>query len=84
MAKALSKTQQEVVDLMRDGWQLGTAGGFSATHPWLQKGGCGRGGKSKSISMSTFSALFRAGIIEKDTFKYPVQTYRLNEGKDTP
>lgn len=72
----LSKTQAEAVRLMRAGWELGTVSGIGG-RAWLQKGGCGKGGESKKISMTTFGSMWRKGLIEHHEFRYPTQTYRL-------
>lgn len=76
MAKP-SKVQMEVLAKMADDWQLGYSCGIDG-RPWLQKGGCGRGGPTAKVSFATFRALRDAGLIVKDTYKYPTHTYRLN------
>lgn len=76
----LSKTQQEVVALMREGWELGrstTMGGRT----WLQNGGIGRGGEVKRVSAATATALSRAGVIVSNGYNFPVETFRLKESR---
>ena len=66
MAK-LSKAQQDVIDKMRDGWQLGRNTSISyATPCWIQEGGIGYGGKTQNVSRSTFRALWNKGLIKRD------------------
>ena len=72
----LSKIQQEVIDLMRDGWELGQSKGFHES-TWLQQGGCGKGGPTKKISSATLTALYDRGLIVKNEHKYPRTTYKL-------
>ena len=60
--KKLSKTQQEVVNLINDGWELGMQTGLTGRY-WIQKGGLCCGGESKNISSATVHALEREGLI---------------------
>jgi hypothetical protein len=73
----LSKTQQEVVDLMREGWELAV----STTHnggAWLQEDGVGRSGITKNISRSTYQALYRRNLLKrKGAACFPTKTYVL-------
>lgn len=58
----LTDVQRKVVDLMRDGWELG----FDSrqySHAWLQKRGCGRGGESINVNLNTFNGLCIKKII---------------------
>lgn len=73
-----SKVQMEVLAKMADGWQLGHSTGAFYNNSWLQKGGCGHGGPTVQVSFATLRALRNAGLIVRDTFKFPTQTYRLN------
>jgi len=76
----LSKTQQEVIDLMKNDWELGTSMS-GEHHSWLQKGGLGKGGESKTVSSATVHALYRKGLIKSiDVFptrKYYIRTITL-------
>lgn len=74
--KKLSKTQQEVVDLMRSGWELGNSGGFYS-RTWLQKGGCGRGGDTKTVSVATLFALRKVNAIKVKNSQWALTTYQL-------
>ena len=76
MIKKLSKPQQEVIDLMRDGWELGTSM-IMDSRSWLQKGGCGRGGDTKEVNASTKHALYVRGLIERKTTEFPLVTWKL-------
>lgn len=73
----LTKTQQGVIYLMQSGWELGTsiAGGGSG-RSWLQKGGVGKGGESRTISSATVHALDRKGLI-KSEYSFPTKKWRL-------
>ena len=74
--KKLSKAQQEVVAMMENGWELGVSTSFDG-RSWLQKGGCGKGGETKTVSIRTFSALRDAGLIESSGRSFPTEKYRL-------
>ncbi len=74
----VSKTQEEVLRLMAEDWELGTTGGFEPRY-WLQKGGIGRSGESKTVSSATFFALWDKGLIEKESAKFPFTYYKLTD-----
>ncbi len=76
--QTLSKNQQEVLDFMKKGWELGSSMGFDS-RCWLQKDGCGRGGLSKDVNGNTFYALYQRNLIEIKTSKFPLITYKLVE-----
>lgn len=81
MAK-LSKVQVEVLEKMANGWKLGRSASIINSRAWLQNGGCGRGGESLKVSSATLKALMNAGLIVRDTFKYPTQTYSLSVAEE--
>ena len=60
----LSKVQQNVLDKMRDGWELGMSHSFGV-NCWLQKDGIGKGGESEDIRYSTLSVLFQKKLIKQ-------------------
>ncbi len=65
----LTPRQREIVDLMRNGWELG--GDMSINgRDWIQKGGLGRGGEAKNVNGNTTYALYKKGVIIqiKETF----------------
>ena len=72
----LSKKQQEVIDLMNNGWELGQTTGYSS-RTWLQKGGIGRGGEAKTISSSTLLALHKKRVIKLRLEHYPFKYWEL-------
>ena len=76
MTVKLSKTQAEVVELMRQGWELGESSGFDY-HVWLQKGGIGKGGEVKKVSSSTVHALWKKKVIVVAKRDYPNSIYKL-------
>lgn len=72
----LSTAQQDVVNRMRDGWELGAPmtpdGGV-----WLQQGGLGKGGNSKQVHANTFNSLYQKGIIKQALRAWPTMHYAL-------
>ena len=79
--QGLSKAQQEVVDLLTDGWDLGVSMSMDGLC-WLQRGGIGRGGASKTVSKATVSALCRKGVIRQVSRKFPTARYGLSESPE--
>ena len=80
--RKLTPLQQEIIDLMKDGWELGTAMGLNP-RSWLQKGGLGKGGESKEIKSGTVHALAYLGYIERGESEFPTLHYRLKTEKPT-
>lgn len=76
MRNPLGKRQKEVLDLMQSGWELGETEGFSPD-AWLQKGGIGRGGERKDVSMNLLISLYKKDLIEVRAKKYPFVYYKL-------
>ena len=74
----LSKRQQEVVDLMKAGWEMGHNGGISS-RCWLQRDGCGHGGPTKEVNDNTFYALYKRGLITVKKSGFPTSTWKLKE-----
>lgn len=74
--KKMTKVQQEVVAMMRDGWELGVLTVLDG-RCWLQKGGCGKGGETKSVNNKTVAALRESGVIEIAERSFPTDKYRL-------
>ena len=58
----LSHTQNKVVQLMNEGWDLSWYDGITVNCQ-LQKGGCGKGGEIKFISTGTVLALRTKQVI---------------------
>lgn len=61
----LSIKQKEVIQLMKQGWELGQ---LNASTPlpkryWLQEGGLRKGGKTKNIRETTVYSLIRLGLL---------------------
>lgn len=71
----LSKNQQKVIDLMKEGWELGS--GYSGA--WVQKGGLGKCGETVRISMATLSALLRKDLVKFIGRVFPTNHYLLTE-----
>lgn len=57
MMKKLTTAQQEAFNLMLAGWELGVNKSFGG-RCWLQNGGVGKGGESKTIR-SAWVTIFR-------------------------
>ena len=74
--KQLSKPQQEVLDLMKDGWDLCASGGYDP-RTWLQKDGCGCGGPIKEVHGNTFYALSKRDLITIKKEGFPTTTWIL-------
>lgn len=80
MAKKLSKVQQEIVDLMKEGWELGVSLSFSGNYSCrVQKDGLGNGGATKYFSVSTFKALENKGILKIKSNEFRNKKYALSE-----
>lgn len=74
----LSKNQQEIIDLMKDGWELGlyAMGGYYKFT--LQKGGLGRGGEAKYPNVKTIWAIRDRKLIHSIGGWHP-ERFRLTE-----
>lgn len=55
---------EEIVRLMKKGWELGLSTGWSCRY-WLQKGGLCRGGESRNCHASTVTSMMRKELIER-------------------
>lgn len=62
--RPLTPAMREVVELMRDGWELGRSGGWGAG-AWLQKGKIGYGGEMRRVSQATFFGLYDRGLLKQ-------------------
>ena len=75
----LNAKQQDILDKMANGWELGyTSGGRDGWHS-IQKGGQGYGGESHHVNASTVHALYRRGLI-KQIYGFPTSKYVLVKG----
>jgi hypothetical protein len=75
----LTKVQKEVVELMKNNWQLGESSLYCKRRVWLQLNGIGKGGDHKKVSHSTFAYLKNKNVIEIDQSKFPTSTYKLTK-----
>lgn len=75
----LSKLQQEVIDLMKNGWHYGHSVSIWDCSDWLQKGELGHGGETKRINKNTFRSLLSRKLIKSKGYGYPTQEYILVE-----
>jgi hypothetical protein len=76
--KKLSKTQYKVLQLMNEGWQLGTDT-FNKNRTWLQKNGIGHGGETFEVKQNTLNSLKKLNLIDFDKEQYPVNIFKLNK-----
>jgi hypothetical protein len=68
--KKLSANMKDVIELIRKGWELGMSRRYLRTsHPYyLQKGGVGKGGQTKTIHSRTVHGLLdRRLVVHKET-----------------
>ena len=72
----LTAKQQDILDKMANGWELG----YHAFGPdgWhcIQQGRLGYGGESHSVNANTVQALYRRGLI-KQIYGFPISKYIL-------
>ena len=80
--RKLTPLQQEVIDLIGQGWELGSSLGIDG-RCWIQKSGLGKGGESKNVSSSTVRTLEYLGYIERGESHFPTLHYKLKEDKPT-
>lgn len=72
----LSKTQEEVVSLMKEGWEMGHSMTMDG-NTWIQKNGVGRGGECKTVYANTYAALSRKGFLECISEEFPTMRFHL-------
>ncbi len=72
---ALSKSQQLVIDKMKEGWELGSS---TMGRAWLQKNGLGRGGETMGVHRNTLHSLYKMGLI-KHIYGFPTSHHTLVE-----
>jgi len=75
----LSKTQREVLELLKKNWRIGW---WTGCHPscWLQEGRVGYGGPSKRILISTFFALRDRDLLKEiKNKKYATEEYTISK-----
>ncbi len=70
-------TKDQVIEMMRQGWELGrdmTSGGWR-----IQKGGLGFGGATLTVHSNTACALIKAGRIMSLRRQWPREHFGLKE-----
>ena len=76
--RKLSEAQQDVLDKMRSGWELGRSErGRDDARYWMQQGGLGRGGQTQNVSYATVRALLKLGLITSGKWSFPTIKYHL-------
>ena len=78
MTVKLTLRQQEVVDLLSNGWSLGLSTGYMRG-AWIQEGKIGYGGRTKNVSVATVYALVRKKVIVGIDYSYPSTSYGLSK-----
>ena len=53
----------EILERMRNGWELGLSSCGMHSRAWIQKGGLGRGGESATVSRYALRRLRQKGLI---------------------
>lgn len=75
----LGKNQLYILQRMATGWELGLDISARGT-PWLQNGGCGKGGEADhSITRDVVASLVKRGLIKTAYRRFPLMGYELTE-----
>jgi len=80
MSDKLSKAQQDVIDKLKSGWELGK-GTSSQGYWWLQYGKLGHGDKAVDVNTNTAYSLMNRGLIEQKRYGFPTALWGLTEEK---
>jgi hypothetical protein len=75
MASKLTKHQQETLDLLNSGWELGVSSSLTGGNVWLQENGVGKGGATKKVRRSVYEALREGGHIVRIGEHTPTYIY---------
>lgn len=72
----ITRVQQEIIELMKNGWQLASHRSWT---DWcsIQKGKQGYGGESKKVSIATIFSLLKKKVIEIDKAEPSTTYYKL-------
>lgn len=78
--KKLSKRQQEVIDLMKTGWELARdTSSIGMGRCWLQHGGACKGGETRNVNATTVNSLVDADLISLGQYDFPIRKYKLTK-----
>jgi len=80
--RKLTPVQQEVIDLMKQGWELGSDSTIDGKC-WIQKGGLGKGGEAKTVKYGTINTLGYLGYIKVASSDFPTTHWQLKGEKPT-
>jgi hypothetical protein len=69
-------TQEEILRLLREGWELGKDIGIDGSW-WMQRDGLGMGGPSRRVNAASAHALHRKGLIKQLSAVFPKAVYGL-------
>ena len=72
----LTSKQLEVINLMGEGWELCVSSTISG-NVWVQKDGCGKGGRSVNLHKNTFYSLLDKGFLKMKCDGFPTRCYVL-------
>lgn len=78
MTIKLTKLRAQILNRMRDGWEMGMAPKLRlGTSYWIQRNGVGRGGETQRFNSSTFEYFLSNKLIELKAKRYPTSIYQL-------
>lgn len=83
MAKKLTARQLQVVEKLKEGWELGAGNVGNNFRAWMQKNGLGKGGPTIEVHTSTFTGLLHRNIIEQKKHSFPSSLYGLRQSEKT-
>ena len=72
-------TAKEIIQKMKEGWELNWDTHFDSRGAWLQRDRLGKGGDIIAVHTSTFRALVRKGLIIRVDNGFPTCKYDLRE-----
>ena len=78
MKPRLTDQQRHILELLNDGWQIGT-GSAPGDRNWIQQGGAGRGGKTEDVKRADIDALFNQRLIFQSKRSFPTSTIDITE-----
>lgn len=74
----LSKHQKYILELLKNGWQIGHSKGLNSRY-WIQENGVGKGGKAIDLKVNTFMILYENKFITKTHEGYPTDKWDISE-----
>ena len=71
------KNQNEILVLMRSGWELGKC--KLTGRKWIEEGGIGSGNNTVIIHGNMFNSLYKKGIIVSTGNGFPIELFKITE-----